>query len=443
MVAMVPFDWQVHDTYFVVAHFHYVLVGGMVFPLFAAFYYWVPYVSKRALSERLGRWVFGLVFVGFNVTFFPMHITGLAGMPRRVYTYPAGLGWDSLNMISTAGAFMIAAGVVLLLVDFARNFRMGAESNAGNVWNSGTLEWLPNGDYSNRSVPIVASRDPLWDQPNLARDVEAGHYYLPNAPTGGRETIVTSPIDARPQWLLQMPYPSWAHWVAAVFTAAFFLLLTVKLVLPAFVCAAIALGALLRWLWELDPGPTHPSDSQSWWAMVVLMLVSGSLFGCAIFSYLFLWTVSPEMWRDLPPLPPLAQGLLSGALLAVSSACVFAANRALKRDSSAGFHAALAAAAVLMTVALGIDAVAQLETGLRPDDSAYGAVVYLFLGLHGFYGVIVVMMALYCSARRIAGKLDAVRRVTFDNTRLFWHYTVAQNIVGLALVHGFPRAVGG
>ncbi|MGH6610066.1 MAG: cbb3-type cytochrome c oxidase subunit I, partial [Burkholderiaceae bacterium] len=108
MVAVVPFDWQVHDTYFVVAHFHYVLFGGMVFPLFAAFYYWMPYTSKHALSERIGRWVFGLVFVGFNVAFFPMHITGLAGMPRRVFSYSAGLGWDALNFISTVGAFMIA-----------------------------------------------------------------------------------------------------------------------------------------------------------------------------------------------------------------------------------------------------------------------------------------------------------------------------------------------
>jgi cytochrome c oxidase subunit I+III len=178
---------------------HYVLFGGMVFPLFAAFYYWMPYTSRRALSERLGRWVFGLIFVGFNVAFFPMHVTGLAGMPRRVYTYPAGLGWDTLNLVSTAGAFMIAAGVLLFLIDLARSFRMSFEENAGNIWNAGTLEWLPSGTYSNRSIPIVNSREPLWDQPNLAKDVEAGRYYLPGAPTGGRETIMTTPLDARPE----------------------------------------------------------------------------------------------------------------------------------------------------------------------------------------------------------------------------------------------------
>jgi cytochrome c oxidase subunit I len=144
MVALVPFDAQAHDTYFIVAHLHYVLIGGMVFPLFAAFYYWFPFVSRKPLSERVGRWVFGLMFVGVNVAFFPMHVTGLAGMPRRVYTYSAGLGWDTLNLVSTIGAFMIAAGVALFLFDLVRSFRFDIGRNAGNLWNAGTLEWLPS-----------------------------------------------------------------------------------------------------------------------------------------------------------------------------------------------------------------------------------------------------------------------------------------------------------
>ena len=127
MVAMVPFDWQAHDTYFVVAHLHYVLIGGMVFPLFAAFYYWAPVFSRPRLSERLGRWAFWLMFVGFNVAFFPMHLTGLMGMPRRVYTYPAGMGWDMLNMISTVGAFMLAAGVAAVP-------RRSARATSGPTW---------------------------------------------------------------------------------------------------------------------------------------------------------------------------------------------------------------------------------------------------------------------------------------------------------------------
>ncbi|MBA3447534.1 MAG: cytochrome c oxidase subunit I, partial [Pseudaminobacter sp.] len=254
MVAMVPIDFQVHDTYFIVAHLHYVLVGGMVFPLFAAFYYWTPAFSKNPLSERLGRWVFWLMFSGFNISFFPMHLTGLRGMPRRVWTYPEELGWDTLNMISTAGSYILGAGVLLFVIDMFFHFRPGGKS-AGNPWGAGTLEWIPNDVYSTRSIPLVTSREPLWDQPNLAEDVVAGSYYLPGAPTGGRETLVTSPIDARPQYVIQMPGPGWTPFLAAVFTAAFFLILTIKFVTIAAICGVLAVVFCIAWAWGLDPGP--------------------------------------------------------------------------------------------------------------------------------------------------------------------------------------------
>ena len=154
MVAMVPFDWQAHDTYFVVAHFHYVLVGGMVFPLFAAFYYWAPAFSRRALSERLGRWTFWLMFVGFNVAFFPMHITGLMGMPRRVYTYPA------VHRLGRAQHDLDGRRLPVRRrrrwcssIDLVRNLRPELSEAAGNIWNAGTLEWLPNDVYGPRSIP--------------------------------------------------------------------------------------------------------------------------------------------------------------------------------------------------------------------------------------------------------------------------------------------------
>jgi heme/copper-type cytochrome/quinol oxidase subunit 1 len=112
MLAAVPLDIQVHDTFFVVAHFHYVLIGGAVFPLFGAIYYWFPKITGRMLSERAGRWVFGMLFTGFNVTFFPMHTLGLHGMPRRIYTYPHGLGWDTLNMLASGGALLMSVARV-------------------------------------------------------------------------------------------------------------------------------------------------------------------------------------------------------------------------------------------------------------------------------------------------------------------------------------------
>jgi len=457
MVAVVPFDWQAHDTYFIVAHLHYVLFGGLVFPLFAAFYYWTPAVSRNALSERVGRWVFGLVFIGFNVTFFPMHVTGLAGMPRRVYTYAPGLGWDTLNLVSTLGAFLIAAGVLLFIVDVARRFRLSFENHAGNVWNAGTLEWLPNGYYANRSIPIVTSREPLWDQPNLAKDVEAGRYYLPGAPTGGRETLITSAIDAKPQWILQMPYYGWAPVTAALFTAACFLLLTVKLIPAALVCAVIAIAALVHWAWELDPGPSHPPvpigggitvpvyvtgpSSQSWSAMIVLILVSGALFASAVFSYLYLWTVSPEVWPPADALPDIGYAGAAALLLLLSSASVAYASAALSRDARGRALTALAAGVLLLVCASTVDAYALWQTGLSPSATSYGAIVYTAFGLQAIYVAVVVFMAFYTLARARAGLLDRARRVTFDNTMLLWHYTVAQGLTGLLLVHGFPRFV--
>jgi cytochrome c oxidase subunit I+III len=454
MVAVVPFDWQAHDTYFVVAHLHYVLVGGMVFPLFAAFYYWTPYISRQALSERVGRWVFGLMFSGLHVTFFPMHITGLIGMPRRVHTYAEGYGWGWLNLLSSAGAFLIAIGVLLFIFDLVRRFRFAIDENAGNVWRAGTLEWLPGGAYSSRSIPIVHSREPLWDQPGLARDVEAGRYYLPGAPTGGRETIVTGALDAEPQFLLRMPMPGWAPVIAAVFTAGFFLLLTAKWVVPALACGAIAVAALLHWGWSLDPVPTAPVDigggivlptyqsgprSQAWWAVVLLLLVAGSLYGCAVFSYLYLWTVAPAGWPTAASLPSIILPSTQIALLLASSGLLVLGDRWLRSQRLRALSVVVVLALLLLGVAVGMEFYAQRD--VVPAASAHGALVYLFAALASFYAIVTMVLALFALARVTAGKLDRVRRVNFDNARLFWHYTVGQTIFGIALVHGFPRLV--
>ena len=460
MVAVVPFNFQAHDSYFIVAHFHYVLVGGMVFPLFATFYYWAPLISRNMLSERLGRWAFWLMFLGFNTTFFPMHFTGLSGMPRRVWTYPSNLGWDLLNTISTVGAFVIAAGVLVFIIDLARNFRFG-EGGPENPWNAGTLEFLPNDVYSTRSIPHVTSREPLWDQPNLAREVEQGLHYLPNAPTGGRETIVTSPIEATPQYVIQMPGPSWTHLAAAAFTAAFFLLLTIKQVEIALTCGLLAIVSCIVWSWQLDRPdagevdigggirlPTYVSGpmSHSWWAMVILMLVAAALYISYFFSYLYLWTVSPAVWAyaGSPGPPALIVPLSAAGLLLVSAGLVWLAGKALPSAGQIGWQSALlllgAGAALIGAIVL--EVLGHLGTRLDPAASAYGAMVYMAGVLAGQAGFACVIMMAFAMGRALTGQLNAVRRVTYDNCALFTYYTVVQTLIGLLLIHGFPRLVG-
>ncbi len=454
MVAMVPFDWQVHDSYFIVAHLHYVLFGGMVFPVFAAIYYWLPAVSPGRLSERLGRWAFALMFAGFNVAFFPMHIAGLMGMPRRVYTYAEGLGWEWYNLVSTIGAFTLAAGVAVVLADVLLNFRLSLAGNAGNVWRAGTLEWLPNSAHGTRSIPPVTSREPLWDDEKLAGDVDAGRYYLPGAPTGGRETLVTSAVEAVPQYVLQVQGPSWRPFFAAVFTAAFFLLLTVKLVMPALLCGVLTLAMIIAWLWQTDPGVNHPpvdigggtvlpvyvtgSSSHSWWAMVILLLVAASLFIALIFSYLYIWTVSPEVWPAR--MPAVIWPLASAVAFILSSAAIAFAGRMLARRWALCLSIILACLA--LAAAWYFEFQGQWQSGLRPSASSYAALVYTVTAVEGQLVVTAVIMGLYTITRSLAGLLTPVRRATYDNTMLLWHYTVGQGLLGLLIVHGFPRLAG-
>ena len=133
MVAVAPFDFQAHDTFFVVGHFHYVLIGGALFPIFAGCYYFFPLINGKKLSDRLGKIAFWLTFIGFNIAFLPMHLTGLRGMPRRVFTYPAGLGFDTLNLVSTIGAFILAAGIAVIFWDLRPPEREAAVLGAQSV----------------------------------------------------------------------------------------------------------------------------------------------------------------------------------------------------------------------------------------------------------------------------------------------------------------------
>lgn len=210
MVASVPFDTQVHDTYFVVAHFHYVLIGGAVFPLVGAIYYWFPKMTGRMMSERLGQLAFWLIFVGFHLTFFPMHILGLWGMPRRIYTYQPELPWSGLNLFVSLSSIILALGFVVFFIDALRSFRSGPAAGP-NPWGASTLEWAttsPPPPYNFRRIPVVRSRNPLSDD---VKDLSTAA----GLRTDRRELLVTSVVEALPEARESSPRDSvWPFWSA-------------------------------------------------------------------------------------------------------------------------------------------------------------------------------------------------------------------------------------
>ena len=250
MTAAVPFDWQATDSYFVVAHLHYVLIGINVFPVIAAFYYWFPKITGRLMSERLGRWNFWVMFIGANLTFFPMHLVGLRGMPRRVYTYAPGLGWDWLNLTESIGAAVFATGVLLFLVNVVKSRRGGAVAPA-NPWAAASLEWSvasPPPAYNFDVIPVVQSRNPLWDTPDAGRSAPAERARILDV---GKKTLRTSGVDAEPLDTMTMPGDSlWPLGLAIALTLLAIAGLTMSPVALT-VCALAVLACMAGWLWPV------------------------------------------------------------------------------------------------------------------------------------------------------------------------------------------------
>jgi heme/copper-type cytochrome/quinol oxidase subunit 1 len=250
MTASVPVDWQLTDTYFVVAHLHYVLIGINVFPVLGAVYFWFPKMSGRLLDERLGRWNFWIAFIGFNLAFLPMHLTGLWGMPRRIYTYKDGMGWDTLNMITSVGSFVFAVGVLLLFVNVLKSLKSGARAG-NNPWDAPTLEWAtssPPPPYNFAVIPTVASRHPLWED-RLGEEPVLSSINKGLLLDQGKETIGTSAMDAAPDMILEMPEDSYAPVLLTVGLAILFVGMLLKTWSVVGVGLVVTTVALLVWMW--------------------------------------------------------------------------------------------------------------------------------------------------------------------------------------------------
>jgi len=257
MVAVMPFDWQVTDSYFVVAHLHYVLNGAVVFPIFGAIYYWYGKMTGHELSERLGKLSFWVMFIGFNITFFPMHILGFLGMPRRVYTYNDGLGWGGLNMMVSIGSGIFGLGTGISLWNWVWSWRRGRAADP-DPWHGDTLEWAttsPPPHYNFASIPLIASRHPLWDQspvPEALSGPEDETRALGREGAVDRATPITSGIDTRPEGNLEIPNETYLPLVIALGLAVFFTGLLIDATLTGVAGIALAVVGVLWWTWRTE-----------------------------------------------------------------------------------------------------------------------------------------------------------------------------------------------
>ncbi|WP_149194356.1 cytochrome c oxidase subunit I [Luteimonas suaedae] len=459
MLALVPFDWQAHDTHFVVAHLHYVLIGGLMFPLFAGLYYWLPLACGRMPSESLSRTAFWLVFIGFNLTFLPMHLTGLLGMPRRVYTYSAELGIEWLNLLSTAAGFVLAFGMLAILIDAALSFLHGARAGR-NPWRAGTLEWAlpaPPPKYNFASIPEVDGRYPLWERAALADESARPDGLLGDCGHGRRELLGTGLLSATPEQVVRVSHATWIPLSAALTIALLLACFIAKLYLPAMLLLAPLLALFLAWAWTTGdrrapvrvpaaPGLELPTqyacrNAPGWWGLVITLLIDGALFASLVFAYFYLW-LGTGAWP--PPgigiggwtLPLLALGLLLASGGAVQWAVRGTGSGARMRGALGWSLAAVFGAGFLVA-----HAVALAGPVGPPQVHAYASVVWTLAGFHGVHVVVAMLASGYVVARMRHGYIDATRPLEPRVAAGLWRYTVGQGVVAWAVLHLFPRLV--
>ena len=461
MVASAPFNLQATDSYFVVGHLHYVLIGGVVFPMFAGAYYWLPKFSGRLLNDRLGRWNFWLMFVGLNVAFFPMHIVGLMGMPRRVYTYDADTGWGIYNLISTVGAFVLFAGVLTFIANMLYSHFRGEPAGA-NPWDADTLEWAvasppPNHGFS--VPPIVHSRHPLWDQSDLhdgdPRLVSFVHG-LAEWPLTWRAALVTSVNDAEPEEVIRVAGPSIWPFVAACSTVLLFIgEMQHSLVMIGF-AAVVLIGAVVSWTWpsplptseaeeaafEAEHGvPVHAggSDTLAAWGMGLALIVASVAFATLLLSYFYL-RLENEVWPPVDiELPRL--GLATFSLLGIvgAGAAMLFALRGARADRTRRLVAGVGAAIALTVLAVVVQVFDFASMRFDAQTHAYGSIFYTlggFLIASAVISVVVDGVVLY---QGIKHRFTARRHVPVLNATRFCAALNVIWFIGLATLYLAPR----
>lgn len=450
MVAIVPFDWQVHDTAFVTAHFHYVLIGGFVFPILAGLYYWLPHFTGHTRFFHLGKMAFALVFLGFHGTFLAMHWVGLLGQRRRIETYDAEAGWGAINLVSSIGGFVMAIGLGLVLVDIVLHLVITGHRTR-NPWRAGTLEWAmmtPPPPYNFASLPRVQSRDPLYEDPGLIVRLAKGDGYLGAPRQQRRENLTVGVADGRPEALVIYPGNTRLPIALAAATGLFFLSLLIKLywVTPIALAAVAALA--WRWAWwrpaAQDAGPqdigrdTHvpltgeTDKAPGWWGSVFLLVADATFFGSLLFGYAFLWTVAPA-W---PPPEWLAPSLLELGIGIGGAAAGSAGMRlAIRRHRTAGAPAPGLAIALAGTLAAAAALAMLLLRIPSAHGHAYGATLLVLAGYALLHVFIAGLMQAFLVARTRSGPSSPNRKAELPIVCLWSDYLLLTVVLTLLVAH--------
>ncbi|MCC5854150.1 MAG: cytochrome c oxidase subunit I [Idiomarina sp.] len=442
MLALVPFNWQVHDTHFVVAHLHYVLIGGMLYPLIAGIYYWLPHFSGRMPSLRMGLWGFWLTFIGMNATFLLMHLTGLLGMPRRIFTYSGDMGWSWLNLLSSVGGFVMAFGLGLVILDIILHFRFGEKAKP-NPWQADTLEWAtgtPPTPYNFASIPDIDTRHPLWEKPELMTSIPAGEHRLATIEHGRREILGTSAITGKLQAIYHLPTNSYLPLLAALSLAVVCIGLLIRVYPMALVGLLVAAFFLFRWSWENgshpamapptpDEDPSLPlhsrtTDGPGRWGMIVTLMADGALYLALIFGWLYLWTVSPEWQMPGESLLSVPVLLVSGVLVTVATLLFHRLTAALNQGQAHGLQMKLWLVTFVGFVHLALLITALVQAPLAITESAHDAVLFFVVIYLLFHSLLVTVVTALQALRVKYGYVSARYPYEPNVVRPLWSYTL-------------------